>query len=130
MVDPDTLKVGDVFYTVKEKSNMLARKKIHQEIDGEIWFKYDRPPRSYEIVSYEILGIIRKQLEGEWSDKYEDKIDLDTQYCVKKQVETSNADFIAEFYFYDEYHLFYMDKNEALKYKEKLEKKALEMDMK
>ena len=130
MVDPDTLKVGDVFYTVKEKSNMLARNKIHQEIDGEIWFKYDQPPLSYEIVSYKILGIIRKQLEGYWSDDYEDKIDLDTQYYVKRQVENSIANFITEFYFHDEYHLFYMDENEAHERKAKLEKKALEMDMK
>lgn len=127
MVDPNTLKVGDVFYTVKEKSNMLARKKIHQEIDGEIWFKYDRPARSYEIVSYRIEGIIRKKLEGEWNDSYD--FDLDNQYYVERQVENSNPHY-TEFYFHDEYDLFYMDENEALAHKAKLEKEAMEMDMK
>ena len=129
MVDPNTLKVGDVFYTVKEKSNMLARKKIHQEIDGEIWFKYDRPTRSYEIVSYRIVGIIRKELEGEWSDNFADRMDLDTQFYVIREIEGEHRHY-TEFYFHDEYHLFYMDKNEALERKALLGKIAIEMDMK
>ena len=129
MVDPNALKVGDVFYTVKEKSNLLDRKKIHQEIDGETWFKYDRTPRSYEIVSYEVVGIIRKQLEGEWGDNFEYRMDLDTQFYVISEIEGEHPHY-TEFYFYDECHLFYPDKNEALERKALLEKVAIESDMK
>ena len=57
MFDPEKLKVGDVFYSVKERNQAFARKKIYQEIDEYRWFRYDRPLRTYEIVTYKVLGI-------------------------------------------------------------------------
>jgi len=66
MFNPEKLKVGDVFYSVKERNQAFNRKKIQMELDGVDWFRYDRPLRTYEIVKHKVLGIIRKELEGEW----------------------------------------------------------------
>lgn len=65
-LDVATLEFGDVFYGIKEINNALNRKKIHRIIDGEDWFKYDVEPATYKIVTYSVLGILTKHLEGEW----------------------------------------------------------------
>jgi hypothetical protein len=62
------VKVGDVFYSVKERNNVLRRKRISREIDGDVWFKYDMPLRTYDLVKYKILGIVEKKLHGIWPD--------------------------------------------------------------
>ena len=126
MFDPEKLKVGDVFYGVKERNLAFHRKKIHQQIDGQDWFRYDRPLRSYEVVTYEVLGILRKALEGQW--KYDpDGIDEQTEFYVRYQDETHVGHHVMDFYSgTDEY---YLDKDECLLYIEDLEAQAREMDM-
>lgn len=126
MFDPETLKVGDVFYTVKEHNQSFARKKIHQVIDGEDWFRYDRPLRTYEIVTYTVLGIIRKELEGEW--RYDPSgYDLQTEFFVRfandTHVGTTEMDFYSD-------RKYFLDMEEALQYKSELEAQAKEIDMK
>lgn len=126
MFDPEKLKVGDVFYRVKERNQAFARKKIHQEIDGQDWFRYDRPLRTYEVVTYKVLGILRKELEGEWKHD-PGAYDLQTEFYVSYQDETHAGRHEMDFYGgTDEY---YLDKDECLKYIEVLEAEAREMDM-
>lgn len=125
MFDPEKLKVGDVFYSIKER-NQAARKKIHQEIDGEDWFRYDRPLRTYEVVTYEVLGILRKELEGRWKHDPEGG-DLQTEFFVSYQDETHMGNRVMDFY--EDTYKFYLDKDECLKYIEVLEAEAREMDM-
>ena len=126
MFDPEKLKVGDKFYSVKERNAAFLRKKIHKEIDGEDWFKYDKPLRTYEIVTWEVLGILRKELEGKW--KYDpDGVDTATEYYVRYQDDTHVGNHKKDFYDDTEY---FVDMDEALVYKSKLEAEARELDIK
>jgi hypothetical protein len=123
--DSEKLQVGDVFYSVRERNTL--RKKIHQVIDGEDWFKYDHPLRTYEIVTYTVLGILRKELQGEWKHDpggYE----LQTEFYVRWQNETHVG--THEMDFYGGEKKYFVDKDEALVYKSELEAEARELDMK
>ena len=75
------LNVGDVYYKVDDKHNSFWRKKEIRVIDGEEWFRYETPRASYEIKTYTILGVLHKQLEGEWDNS--ESYDLETQWYVK-----------------------------------------------
>ena len=127
MLISENLKIGDTFYSVKERNQAFHRKKIHKEIDGEDWFKYDLPLRTYEIVTWEVLGILRKELEGKW--KYDpDGVDLATEYFVRYMDETHVGTTVKDFY--DGEDNYFVDMDEALVYKSKLEAEARELDMK
>jgi len=124
--DEKDLKVGSVFYSVKEHNQAFARKKIYQEIDGEDWFKYDMPIRTYEIATWEVLGILRKELEGQWKHD-PGGYDLQTEFFVRHQDETHVG--THELDFYGGEKKYFLDKDEALVYKSELEAEAREMDM-
>jgi len=123
--NPEWLKIGDVFYSVEERNTVSHRKKIHQEINGEDWFKYDTPLRTYQIVTWDVLGILRKELEGRWKND-PDGIDTATEYCVRymdaKFMGTTTEDFCNT-------KNYFVDKADALLYKEHMEHKAKEMDL-
>lgn len=127
MLISENLKVGDNFYSVKERNTAFHRKKIHKEIDGEDWFKYDIPLRTYEIVDWEVLGILRKELEGKWKHD-PDGVDLMTEYFVRFMDETHVGTTVKDFY--DGEDKYFVDMEEALVYKSKLEAEAREMDIK
>lgn len=94
-------------------------------MDGEDWFKYDRPLRSYELVTFEVLGILRKELEGKW--KYDEDTDLETEYYL----ESMNATHVQRYTDFlddeagDDY---FIDKQLALDYIKILESQAKELD--
>jgi hypothetical protein len=125
MFDPEKLKVGDVFYSVKERNTAFHRKKIHQEINGEDWFKYDRPLRTYEIVTHKVLGILRKELEGQWKHD-PGGYDLQTEFFVRYQDETHAG--THEMNFYDDLKEYFVDKDEAMVYLKLKELEAKELD--
>ena len=126
MFNPEKLKIGDVFYSVEERNTALHRKKIHQEIDGEDWFKYDTPLRTYTIKTCTVLGIIRKELEGQWLHG-QDGIDTLNEYCFSYMDETHMGTTTEDFCNTKNY---FVDKAEAVEYKEYMELKAKEMDLK
>lgn len=122
MFNSEKLKVGDVFYSVKERNAAFHRKKIHQVIDGEDWFRYDRRLRTYEVVTHTVLGIIRKELEGEWPQG--EMRELETGYNVLSLNKTHMR--TGEFYF--EKQDYFVDKQKALDYIITLEAAAKELD--
>ena len=123
MIDLEKLQVGDVFYSVKQSNQAFSRTKIHRVIDGEDWFKYDKPLRTYEIVTHTVLGIIRKHLEGDWS--YGELVELETGFVIRSESETHSR--ASEFYFVEDKEYF-LNEGDALVYKTELEAKAKEMD--
>jgi hypothetical protein len=125
MFNHEKLKVGDVFYSVKERNTAFHRKKIHREIDGEDWFRYDRPLRTYEIVTHKVLGILRKELEGMWKHD-PGGYDLQTEFFVRYQDETHAGTHEMDFYGDDD--KYFVDINEAMVYKENMELAAKELD--
>lgn len=125
MFDPKNLKIGDVFYSVKERNQSFHRKKIHQEIDGQDWFRYDRPLRTYEVVTHKVLGILRKELEGKWKHDSESD-DLQTEFFVRYQDETHMGNHVMDFY--EDTYKYYLDKDKCLEYIKALEAQAKEMD--
>ena len=125
MFNSENLKVSDVFYSVKERNQAFTRKKIHQEIDGVDWFKYDMPLRTYEIVTYTVLGILRKELEGRWRHD-PGGYDLQTEFFVRYQDETHVGTHEMDFYGGEE--KYFVDIDEALVYKEYIEFAAKELD--
>lgn len=125
MFNSENLKVGDVFYSVKERNTSFRRKKIHKEIDGEDWFKYDMPLRTYEIATYKVLGILRKELEGEWRHD-PGGYDLQTEFFVRYQDETHAGTHEMDFYGGED--KYFVDIDEAMVYKETMELAAKELD--
>ena len=108
------LKVRDVYYRVDDKLNCFRRKKEVRVIDGEEWFRYESPRVTYEVNSYKIIGVLRKELEGEW-DANED-YELLTQWYVRC-IETNHV-FVTDADIADDYG-FFLDKSDALAYIEK-----------
>ena len=125
MFNHETLKVGDVFYSVKERNQAFARKKIYQEIDEYRWFRYDRPLRTYEIVTHKVLGILRKELEGQWKHD-PGGYDLQTEFFVRYQDETHAG--THEMNFYGAEEKYFVDKDEAMVYLKLKELEAKELD--
>jgi len=124
MFDKEKLKVGDVFYSVKERNQAFNRAKIQMELDGVDWFRYDRPLRTYEIATYTVLGILRKELEGQWKHD-PGGYDLQTDFFVRYQDET-HVD-AHEMDFYGGERKYFLDKDEALVYKSELEAEVKEL---
>lgn len=126
----ENLKLGDKFYKINVKSSFFHRKKIHKKIDGEDWFRYDIPLREYEIITYTVMGILRKNIEGEW--KYGNEYDLNTEIYVHCDYENGNTNsHIFRFHQeIDDYANFFTDKNEAIARIKKLEKEDIELDKK
>jgi hypothetical protein len=123
MIRTSELKVGDVFYTYEETNNFHHRRKTHRVIDGEDWFKYNAPLRTYKLITCEVLGILRKELEGEW--KNGDEYELETEFFIQSTSDTymeKNTGALDE---EDEY---FLDKEEALSYIKTLEERAKELD--
>ena len=127
MFDPENLNVGDVFYSVKETNTAFHRKKIHQEIDGEDWFKYNIPLSTYELATYRVLGILRKELQGNW--KHDPSgYDLQTEFFVKYQDATHTG--THEMDFYGGEVQYFVDKDKAMVYLKLKELEAKELDKK
>jgi hypothetical protein len=125
MFNHETLKVGDVFYGIQERNAAFHRKKIHQVIDGQDWFRYDKPLNTYELVTFKVLGILRKELEGKW--KYDEDTDLETEYFL----ESTNATHVqryTDFLDDDAGDDYFVDKQKALDYIKILETQTKELD--
>ena len=118
MFDHKKLKVGDVFYGIKEKNQAFNRAKIQMELDGVDWFRYDKPLRTYELETYDVLGILRKELEGKWEDEFPEV----TEYYVQNK----NCRYVMDFY--GDENKYFVDEGEALMYIKTLEAEAREMD--
>jgi hypothetical protein len=123
VIKSNELKVGDVFYGVYERNTSFHRKKIHREIDGEDWFKYDRPLVTYELVTYKVLGILRKELEGEW--KFGDEYDLETEFFIQSTNDTHVQNYTDTLDFEEKY---FLDRNEAISHIRSLEQQTREID--
>ena len=122
--DATMLKVGDMFYSIKERNQAFHRSKIHKKIDGQDWFRYTLPLRTYELVTHKVLGILRKDLEGQWRPGDPDW-DLETEYFVQIQDETHVGNTTT---YLDEEDQYYLDKDQALAQIEILRAQAREMD--
>lgn len=70
MFDEHTLKVGSAFYGYQETNNAFRQRKIHKEFNGETWFKYTVPLRTYKLVEYDVVGICNHEmtLDGRWPE--------------------------------------------------------------
>lgn len=122
--DSTKLKIGDVFYQIHEHLNTFQNRKEHRVIDGEDWFKYTKPIRTYTISTSKVIGILRKELEGEWTDL--EKSDLWTQYYV--EYDYKNSIQRTTMCFEEELDDYFFDKDEALACIEILDAAAREMD--
>jgi len=121
--DKNALEVGSVFYGVEEKNNVLTRNKIHKVIDGIDWFRYDEPPRTYEVIEYKVLGILHKLLDGVWEDAEDTVTDFFIEYTDEhNQVFRHVTDFM-----YDA-EIFFIDKSQAMDYIKTIELKAKDLD--
>lgn len=123
--DPSKLKVGDVFYGIQERNQSFHRKKIHRVIDGEDWFRYDKPLNTYELVTFKVLGILRKELEGRW--KYDEDTDLETEYFLESTNDT-HVQRYTDFLDANTGDDYFVDKQLALDYIKILEAQAKELD--
>lgn len=128
MIDYEELKVGDKFYGVRERNTAFNRKKIHRVIDGEDWFKYDTPLRTYEVIEYTVLGILKKKLEGKW--KLGEEYELEAQFYISSIDETHMKNFttLDNDWFKNDHHFYH--RSEAEEMIKTLDKQAKEMDMK
>ncbi len=130
MIELDLVKfsVGDVFYGVKDSNNVFNRKKLHRVIDGEDWFKYEMPPMTYKVVTYEVLGILSKVLVGEW--EYDSEYELRTELYVSSDAVYPSILKYTMFTNEMESDKYFLDKEEAMAYIETLYEKDKELDRK
>jgi hypothetical protein len=124
--DSAKLKIGDVFYRINEHNNAFQNRKEHRVIDGEDWFKYTKPIRTYTISTLKVIGILRKELEGVCTDLYESE--LYSQYYVEYDYNNHTHRTVMEFDEIDETYFF--DRDEALARIKTLDAAAKEMDKK
>ena len=126
-LDVTKFKVGSVFYGVRNTINAYHRKKIYREIDGEQWFKYDLPLASYSIVTYTVIGILNKTLEGEWEPH------SDYELCREIYVSLETDGKTEKYTMYTddiEAEKYFLDKAEALAYIDTMHEKDREIDRK
>jgi hypothetical protein len=123
--DSTKLKIGDVFYQIHEHINSFKNRKEHRVIDGEDWFKYTIPIHTYTISTSKVVGILRKELEGDWTDLEES--DLYTKYYVEYEHKKSTQRITIDFYLEDLDNYFF-DKDQALARIEILDASAREID--
>lgn len=128
MIDHNLLKVGTKFYRIKEDNHGFHRNKIRQVIDGVEWFRYDKPVFTYEIIECEVMGILKKTLEGMWDPHNE--YDMNTEYFIRQNANFGYTYEIYNQYDFEETENIFLDKKEALLYKETMELKAKEIDRK
>lgn len=125
----EELKVGDVFFGTHETNTAFCRKKIHRVIDGQDWFMYDMPIREYDIVEYQILGVLEKKLDGEWCP--DEDYNLITEFHVKSTRNGNATTFTCDKeWFYGTERMNFKTLEEAMSHKEKLDEEAKEMDKK
>jgi len=105
--------------------NTFQNRKEHRVIDGEDWFKYTKPICTYTISTSKVVGILRKELEGEWTDL--ETSDLYTQYYVEYPYKNSTQRITMNFYLED-LDTYFFDKDEALARIEILDAAAREID--
>lgn len=126
-LDVSKLKVGAVFYGVKESNNAFHRKKIHRVINGEDWFKYEMPLMTYEVVTYTVLGVLTKHLEGEWEPNSE--FEFQTEIYVSSTAGSSTQKYTMYTDDMDS-DKYFLDKSSALAYSKDMNKKSKELDKK
>ncbi len=123
MIKSSELKVGDVFYGVKERNTSFHRNKIHRVIDGEDWFKYDTPLRTYELVTYTVLGVLCKELKGKW--KQGEEYGLETEFFLQCMDATHVQTYTDTL---DNEENCFVDKSGAMDYIKLMELEAKELD--
>ena len=126
-LDVSKLKVGTVFYGIKESNNAFHRKKIHRVINGEDWFKYEMPLITYDVVTYNVLGIRTKHLEGEWEPNSD--YEFLTEIYVSSTVDSSTQKYTMYVVDVDS-DKYFLDKSSALSYAKDMNKKSKELDKK
>lgn len=128
-LDVSEFKVGDVFYGVKEINNAFHRKKIYCEIDGEYWFKYEKPLVSYATVTYRVLGILKKHLEGAWEPNSD--YELATEIYVEHEVVEDEKTSISQFTMYMDdmdSKVYFSTKEDAIRHIEQMMEINKELD--
>lgn len=59
------MNIGDKLYFVCHTSNFFNRNKIEMtDSDGNIWYRYDRPARIFELQTHVVIGKISVTVEG------------------------------------------------------------------
>lgn len=127
-LDVSKFKIGDVFYGVAKSNNAFFRKKIHREIDGEDWFKYDKPLVTYKIVTYTVLGILTKHLEGQWEENSD--YELLTEIFVRSESAENDVEKYTMYTNDMDSKNYFLDKEEAAAYIEEMMEKTRELDRK
>ena len=86
--------VGDVFYKSGERITKLPRNKVHMEHEGHDWFRYETSVRVHEVVTFEVLGVLTKKLEGEWENGAE--CELLTEYFIRTTCSHGSSTFTTD----------------------------------
>jgi hypothetical protein len=122
-IDPGKINVGDVFYHVEKCFFDSNNPRIYKEFEGEVWYRYEKPRENFEITTYTVLGVLTKNVEGSWPDHMSDELGLEL-YVVDQNEETQTI----EDYWFDQ-GAFFLDKDDALVYKNLKIEEALASDL-
>ena len=78
--------IGEIYYVVEETLNSFRKKKLFcTDSEGNQWYRYDKPNRSYEIKKYEVVGKLEKILSGDFDRTDIMFTDTDTEYFVRNE---------------------------------------------
>lgn len=106
----ELFEVGQLLYAVYRKFN-YNRIKLETVIDGELWYRYDKPKSEPELHTYKILGRSVKTVTGEW-DKNEPYAWATEYYVRALHTTTYEHKFTCDDTFFEDGHT-YMTLEEA-----------------
>ena len=70
MVKVEDIEVGALLYYNQPLINSGATK-VQKEFEGEIWYRYIVPTRTYVTKSGRVVGILKKNVIGVWDDNHD-----------------------------------------------------------
>jgi len=77
MIDFDSLRIKDEIYVVDRQINVMTRKRFTMvDENGVEWQRYDKPKISYEIVKAQLLGKVKRNVEGQIPKQYQEFLDM------------------------------------------------------
>jgi hypothetical protein len=76
------INVGGKLYYVERINNAFRRKKEIKIIDGETWYKHDKPIFEYEITEGTVLGVLVPTITGVWPENEDGIMDRSMKFNV------------------------------------------------
>lgn len=112
--------IGEIFYSVEDRFNILRNKITMKDDEGNVWYRYEKPMREFFVKKWEVVGKLEKVLSGDFNrEGILEDFELDTEYFLKSENDEISQHYESEF---DSEWKIYISETNAILEKERLEK--------